>query len=54
MDLKKLSGVMTDMNAKWKTEITYCLFHSTQFPGAMLLNIRVPDAPKNEDNSIRY
>lgn len=54
MDLLKLSGVMKALNKKWKVAITYCLFHSAQFPGAMLLNIRGPHAPMNVENTIKY
>lgn len=54
VDLQTLSGVMAALNAKWKTSITYCLFHSAQFPGAMLLNIRGPQAPMDMENTAQY
>lgn len=54
VDLLKLSGVMKVLNEKWKTDITFCLFHSSQFPGVMLLNIRGPKAPMNMENTIKY
>lgn len=54
VDLLKLSDVMKATNKKWGTEITYCLFHSQQFPGVMLLNIRGPKASMNLENAIKY
>ena len=54
MDIKKISALMSLMNDTLKTEITYCLFHSSQFPGAMLLNIRGAKAPMNLKSDIRY
>ena len=54
MDLKKMSDAMSAINAKFGTEITYCLFHSAQFPGAMLLNVRGVNAPSTLENAIRY
>lgn len=54
MDLLKLSDIMKATNEKWKVEITYCLFHSSQFPGAMLLNIRGPHAPMTVESNIKY
>ena len=54
MDLQKMSGVMKALNEKWKTDITYCIFHTEQFPGVMLLNIRGPKAPQSLENTIEY
>ena len=54
MDLKKLSSLMSLMNDTWKTEITYCIFHSSQFPDAMLLNMRGTKAPMDVKPDIRY
>lgn len=54
IDLKKISDLMSALNAKWDVEITYCLFHSSQFPGAMLLNIRGPKAPMNIESDLKY
>jgi hypothetical protein len=53
-DLKQLSSVMTSLNEKWNAQITYCLFHTTQFPGDMILNFRGPHAPANLDPDNRY
>jgi nitrite reductase/ring-hydroxylating ferredoxin subunit len=54
MDFQKLSGIMKALNEKWNVAITYCIFHSVQFPGAMLLNIRGPHAPMNMENTIKF
>jgi nitrite reductase/ring-hydroxylating ferredoxin subunit len=54
MDLKKMSEVMDRVNAKWGTEITYCLFHTTQFPRDTLLNIRGQNAPNNVSSEIKF
>lgn len=54
VDLQALSGIMKKLNEKWGTAITYCIFQSSQFPGAMLLNIRGPHAPMNVEKSIRF
>jgi nitrite reductase/ring-hydroxylating ferredoxin subunit len=54
MDVQQLSSVMKSLNEKWKVAITYCLFHASQFPGAMLLNIRGPHAPMNIESSQKY
>lgn len=54
VDLQKLSALMAATNAKWGTAITFCLFHSKQFPGAMLLNVRGPRAPMNLGSDITY
>jgi len=54
VDVQALSGIMKTINEKWKTNITYCLFLSTQFPGAFLLNIRGPHAPASLENTIKY
>lgn len=53
-DLKKISSLMDAVNAKWKTGITFCLFHAEQFPGAMLLNIRGSKAPMNVSKDVRF
>lgn len=53
-DLKKLSALMDKVNKKFKTGIMYCLYHSDQFAGHMLLNIRGPAAPKLLDTNIRF
>jgi hypothetical protein len=45
-DFKALSKIMDKANKKHGTSITYCIYHSDQFPGKMLLNIRGPKAPK--------
>lgn len=45
MDAKALSKIMDQINKKYGTSITYCFYHSDQFPGKMLLNIRGPKAP---------
>ena len=54
MDLKKLSELMDKINKKYKTEITYCLYHSSAKPGDMLLNIRGPKAPMLLSNEIKF
>ena len=53
-DLRHLSALLDGLNAKWGTAVTYCLYHSDQFPGDMLLNLRGPKAPPNLDQSIRF
>ncbi len=45
---------MDSMNGKYGTEITYCLFLSSQFPDRMLLNIRGPKAPMDLSMDIKY
>lgn len=54
LDLKVLSKIMAEAKKKWKTDITYCLYHSTQFPGHMLLNIRGPKAPMSLNMNIKF
>lgn len=54
VDLWKISALMKTLNEKYKTDITYCLFHTPQFPGVMLLNIRGPKAPMDMSNQVRY
>ncbi|HTK05351.1 MAG TPA: Rieske 2Fe-2S domain-containing protein [Candidatus Eisenbacteria bacterium] len=54
MDLLKLSERMKALNEQWKTSITYCLYHSSQFPGAMLLNIRGPQAPSTLSSDEKF
>lgn len=53
-DLKKLSEVMDAANKKWGTAVTYCFFHTSQFLGDMLLNIRGPKAPDAKENDVKY
>ncbi len=53
-DMKALSAIMDKINKKYKTEITYCFYHSEQFPGKMLLNIRGPKAPKSLSSKIEF
>ncbi len=54
VDLKKLSSLMDIINKKYRTQITYCLYHSSNFPGKMLLNIRSPAAPMLLDANIKF
>jgi len=54
VDLKELSNIIKKINNKYKTNITYCLYHSDQFPGKMLLNIRSPNAPKLISTNIKF
>ena len=54
MDLKKISELFSGINKKFKTEITYCIYHSNQFKGDMLLNIRGPNAPMLLSNKIKF
>jgi len=54
MDMKKVSALMDAVNRKWHTAATFCLYHSDQFPGVMLLNIRGPKAPANLGDAIRF
>jgi len=54
MDLKKISEFFAQINKKFGTQITYCIYHSTQFPGDMLLNIRGPNAPMLLSNKIKF
>lgn len=54
MDLKKISDFFAKINKKFKTDITYCIYHSTQFPGDMLFNIRGPNAPMLLSNKIKF
>lgn len=44
-DLLALSEGLKKLNAKWKTEITYCLFPSKKYPNGILINVRSPKAP---------
>ncbi len=53
-DLKKLSALMDKTNKKFRTGIMYCLYHSDQFQGHMLLNLRGPNAPKLLDTNIKF
>ncbi len=53
-DLQTLSGIVKTTNKKWKTDVTFCLFLSTQFPGVMLLNVRGPHAPMSLENTITF
>lgn len=53
-DLKELSRIMQGAKKKWKANITYCLYHTTQFPGHMLINIRGPNAPKSLEMDIKF
>ncbi|MEK9152614.1 MAG: non-heme iron oxygenase ferredoxin subunit [Patescibacteria group bacterium] len=54
IDLKKLSELMAGLNKKWGTDATYCLFHTSQFPGDMVLNVRGPKAPAAKEGDIKY
>lgn len=54
MDLKKISALMDKTNKKFGTGIMYCLYHSDQFVGHMLLNIRGPNAPKLLNANIKF
>ncbi len=54
MDLNKISGLFAKINKKFSTQITYCIYHSTQFTGDMLLNIRGPNAPMLLSNKIKF
>ncbi len=54
VDLLELSKRIKEINKKYKTNITYCLYHSDQFPGRMLLNIRGPKAPMLLSNKIKF
>lgn len=54
VDLKKMSTLMDQINKKYGTEITYCLYHSSNLPGKMLLNIRSPAAPKLLSADIKF
>lgn len=54
VDLKELSKIMDESKSNWNAGITYCLYHSTQFPGHMLINIRGPKAPKSLDMNIKF
>lgn len=42
-DLKKITAQFADLNKKWGTEITYCLFPSSKKPG-IFINVRSPKA----------
>lgn len=44
-DLLALSDGLKQLNEKWKTEITYCLFPSKKYPDGILINVRSPKAP---------
>lgn len=54
IDLKELSRIMEESKSNWNANITYCLYHSMQFPGHMLLNIRGPNAPSSLDTNIKF
>lgn len=54
VDLKQLSALMDRINKKYGTNITYCLYHSEDRPGDMLLNIRGPKAPSDISPKIRF
>ncbi len=54
LDFKKISELFSTINKKFGTEITYCIYHSTQFKGDMLLNIRGLNAPKLLSNKIKF
>jgi hypothetical protein len=44
-DLLAISKALRHLNRKWKTEVTYCLFPSSKYPNAVLINVRSPNAP---------
>jgi len=44
-DMLAISKALRHLNIKWKTEITYCLFPSKNYPG-ILINVRSPEAPQ--------
>lgn len=54
VDFIELSKIVKEAKKKWKTNITYCLYLSTQFPGHMLLNVRGPKAPMSLDMDIKF
>ncbi|MFA6603845.1 MAG: Rieske (2Fe-2S) protein [Patescibacteria group bacterium] len=54
VDLKKMTALMDALNAKWGTSVTYCLYHSSQFPGDMLLNVRGFQATSTVANDIKF
>lgn len=54
VDLKELSRIMDEAKQKWNANITYCLYHSTQLPGHMLINIRGPHAPTSLAMDIQF
>jgi len=44
-DLLVISKGLADLNKKWKTEITFCLFPSKKYPDGIVINVRSPKAP---------
>lgn len=54
VDLQKVSALMASLNAKYGTQITYCIFHTSRFPDALLLNIRGPKAPSDMGKDITF
>ncbi len=53
-DFKILSKIMNKLNKKYKTNITYCIYHSDNYPDNMLLNIRCPKAPTMLSTKIEF
>ena len=47
VDFKGLSKLVEELNKKWGTDITYCLFPSSKYPKNILINVRSPKAPAN-------
>jgi len=54
VDLKQISSLMLTMNSSHGTDITFCVFQTSQFPGALILNVRGPKAPMSLESDIRY
>lgn len=44
-DFFGLSERLKELNTRWKTNVTYCLFPSSTHPAGILINVRSPGAP---------
>jgi len=53
-DIGQLERLFDGLNAKWQTQITYCLYHTSQFPDDFILNVRGPKAPTNTAMNIQF
>jgi len=45
MDCKGISSLVENINKKYNTEITYCIYPAKEANRNMILNVRLPGAP---------
>lgn len=53
-DIGHLEKLVQSLSAQWHTDVSYCIYHTSQFPDDLILNIRGPKAPDNTAADIKF